>query len=294
MIPCPIDVRPNLAPGARRSDADRIVFVGRFDLHKGGDLMIDAFAHLASSRPGLCLDFVGPDRGIPEAPGRLVRIDEYIERRISDGEVARRIRVHGQKLPGQVDEFRRRGAVTIVPSRYETFGYTAVEALRLGCPVVAADVGGLREIVRDGQTGLLFRAGDSQSLAGTIERLLSAPEWAARLGEAGCRDVQSRYDAISIAENTLDLYASVSGHAAQNGRAQGFFETERMTILVPITLFGWVPCVLLLFLWLPPRRAVITAFLAGWLFLPAATFQLPGIPDYSKMMATCAESSWRP
>jgi hypothetical protein len=61
-----------------------------------------------------------------------------------------------------------------------------------------------------------------------------------------------------------------------------------MTILVPITLFGWVPCVLLLFLWLPPRRAVITAFMGGWLFLPAATFQLPGIPDYSKMAATCA------
>jgi hypothetical protein len=61
-----------------------------------------------------------------------------------------------------------------------------------------------------------------------------------------------------------------------------------MTILVPITLFGWVPCVLLLFLWLPPRRAVIVAFMVGWLFLPAATFQLPGIPDYSKMAATCA------
>lgn len=61
-----------------------------------------------------------------------------------------------------------------------------------------------------------------------------------------------------------------------------------MTILVPITLFGWVPCVMLLFLWLPPRRAVIAAFIGGWLFLPAATFHLPGIPDYSKMAATCA------
>ena len=61
-----------------------------------------------------------------------------------------------------------------------------------------------------------------------------------------------------------------------------------MTILVPITLFGWVPCVLLLFMWLPPRRAVVTAFMAGWLFLPSATFDLPGLPDYSKMAATCA------
>ena len=61
-----------------------------------------------------------------------------------------------------------------------------------------------------------------------------------------------------------------------------------MTILVPITLFGWVPCVLLLFMWHPPRRAVVTAFMAGWLILPAATFDLPGLPDYSKMTATCA------
>jgi hypothetical protein len=61
-----------------------------------------------------------------------------------------------------------------------------------------------------------------------------------------------------------------------------------MTILVPITLFGWVPSVLLLFMWLPPRRAVITAFMVGWLCLPAATFDLPGLPAYSKMTATCA------
>jgi hypothetical protein len=61
-----------------------------------------------------------------------------------------------------------------------------------------------------------------------------------------------------------------------------------MTILVPITLFGWVPCVLLLFMWLPPRRAVVVAFMAGWLFLPPYTFDLPGLPDYSKMAATCA------
>ena len=71
-------------------------------------------------------------------------------------------------------------------------------------------------------------------------------------------------------------------------RSRGPVEFACMTILVPITLFGWVPCVLLLFLWLPPRRAVIAAFMGGWLFLPAATFQLPGIPDYSKMAATCA------
>src|SRR5207249_880690 len=59
-----------------------------------------------------------------------------------------------------------------------------------------------------------------------------------------------------------------------------------MGFLVPLTLFGWIPFVLLLFLLLPPRRAVITAFLIAWLFLPMAGYKLSGLPDYTKMSAT--------
>jgi tetratricopeptide (TPR) repeat protein len=59
-----------------------------------------------------------------------------------------------------------------------------------------------------------------------------------------------------------------------------------MNIVVPIALFGWIPFVLLLFSSLPPRRAVITAFIAAWLFLPVAGYALPGLPDYTKMTAT--------
>src|SRR5438270_701411 len=59
-----------------------------------------------------------------------------------------------------------------------------------------------------------------------------------------------------------------------------------MGILVPITLFGWIPVVLLLFAVLPPRRAVILAFIGAWLFLPMAGYKIPGIPDYSKTSAT--------
>src|SRR3954465_3761745 len=50
----------------------------------------------------------------------------------------------------------------------------------------------------------------------------------------------------------------------------------------------WIPTVLVLFAVLPSRRAVIVSFLAAWLFLPMATYQLPFLPDYSKMSATCA------
>jgi glycosyltransferase involved in cell wall biosynthesis len=104
---------------------------------------------------------------------------------------------------------RRRGLLTVVPSRYETFGYTAVEALALGCPVIAASAGGLAETVCDQETGVLFDSGDARSLANQIAKLLDAPEWAARLGDAGHSDVARRYAPRTIAEQTLETYASV-------------------------------------------------------------------------------------
>ena len=57
--------------------------------------------------------------------------------------------------------------------------------------------------------------------------------------------------------------------------------------LVPLVLYGWVPIVFLMFMFLPPRHAVIFAFLGAWMFLPMAGFSLPLIPDYTKMTATC-------
>lgn len=59
-----------------------------------------------------------------------------------------------------------------------------------------------------------------------------------------------------------------------------------MTPLVPIALIGWLPAVLLLFALLPASRAILIAFIAGWLFLPVAGYSLPGLPDYDKTTAT--------
>ncbi len=60
-----------------------------------------------------------------------------------------------------------------------------------------------------------------------------------------------------------------------------------MNILVPIMMFGWIPLILFLFTKFPPRRAVIISFIFAWLFLPNAAYHLPGLPDYTKMSATC-------
>ncbi|NTV97881.1 MAG: hypothetical protein HGA70_01785, partial [Chlorobiaceae bacterium] len=53
-------------------------------------------------------------------------------------------------------------------------------------------------------------------------------------------------------------------------------------IMVPVAMFGWIPVVILLFKKLEPRLAASVAFVAGWMFLPIAAINLPGLPDYTK------------
>jgi hypothetical protein len=59
-----------------------------------------------------------------------------------------------------------------------------------------------------------------------------------------------------------------------------------MQFLTTFTLLAWIPCVVILFMTLPPRRAVVVAFLTAWLFLPMAGWKVPSLPDYTKMSAT--------
>ncbi|HWB20155.1 MAG TPA: hypothetical protein VG711_07645, partial [Phycisphaerales bacterium] len=59
-----------------------------------------------------------------------------------------------------------------------------------------------------------------------------------------------------------------------------------MPILVPITLFGWIFVAILLFATMPPRRAVLVAYIAAWMFLPESAISLPGFPDLTKITAT--------
>src|SRR5882757_4693765 len=61
-----------------------------------------------------------------------------------------------------------------------------------------------------------------------------------------------------------------------------------MSVLAHIVMAVWIPTVLVLFAVLGSRRAVIVSFLGAWLFLPMVTYPLSGMPDYSKMSATCA------
>jgi len=100
----------------------------------------------------------------------------------------------------------------VIPSLYEPFGLVALEAMASGCPCVAADTGGLREVV-PGDVGLRYRSRDARELATTIERVLADGPLRDRLVAEG-REHVLRFDWADVAERTARLYGEVlSGRA---------------------------------------------------------------------------------
>ena len=99
-----------------------------------------------------------------------------------------------------------RAAVVAVPSHREGFGVACAEAMAHARPVVASAVGGLLDLVVDGETGVLVPPRDVPALRGALERLLADPDLRRRLGEAGRARVQERFSWPAVTDATLAAY----------------------------------------------------------------------------------------
>lgn len=100
----------------------------------------------------------------------------------------------GQVGPAERDSLIAGSRFTVFPSHaYETFGKTILESYAQGRPVIASDMGSRRELVRDGETGLLYPTGDENALATAIRLLVGRPELAESMGNAGFQLVRYRH-----------------------------------------------------------------------------------------------------
>jgi glycosyltransferase involved in cell wall biosynthesis len=209
VIPNPVPV----VPAERRwsleaCDKKTILFVGRFDRHKGGDIVIDAFRTVAATRPEAELVFVGPHPGLLGADGRAQSIADYLDAHVPR-ELRARIHVVGPLPAQRIEPLRRQAFVTVMPSRYEIFGLALAEALAFGCPTVAANVGGIPEILLADRTGLLFEGGDAAALATKILTLFDQPERAADLGRAASADMERRMSPDVVARASIAYYEAL-------------------------------------------------------------------------------------
>lgn len=208
VIPNPVPMVPAEDLWSEQTcDADTILFVGRFDRVKGADILLQAFSRIAAKRPELRLVFVGPDNGLIEGP-REIGIQAYLQEQVP-APIRKQVVYRGTQTKQQIARERRRAALTVVSSRYETFSIAAAEAMAAGSPLIASRAGGIAEFVCDEQNGLLFDSGQPAELARQIERLLDDRGLAARLGARARADALERFSEASVAEQTRSFYEEV-------------------------------------------------------------------------------------
>ena len=192
-----------------RCDRKRLLFVGRFDKRKGGDVVLRAFDALASDDRSLQLTFVGPDGGVVDSQGHRLRFGDALETLCPA--TGSRIDYRGGLDPGSIYPLRTDAYLTIVASRWENQSYTALEAMAQGCPLVSSDAGGQSEFVIDGSTGLLAKAGSDEELRKRIATLLLEPRRAAELGQRAREHVLAQHSPAAVVAKTLEVYEAAIG-----------------------------------------------------------------------------------
>jgi len=190
------------------SDKQVLLVLGRLEPQKGHEFLIDALRRVVPRWPKLVALFAGE--------GRLE--SELMARR-----EAAHLTEHISFLGYRADTERLLAAADLVvlPSLFEGLPLVAVETLAMGRPFVATDVEGTREIVADGETGLLVTPADPASLAEGIERILADPALGARLGCRGRALVEDKFDIRRQIAKTFDVYRQLlSGTPIRKARAR--------------------------------------------------------------------------
>jgi glycosyltransferase involved in cell wall biosynthesis len=195
-------IAPHAAPAAYSAGEPRLLCVGRLIPIKGHIVLLRAFAAARQRLPGLRLDIAG--RGPLEPALRA------LARELG---VADAVRFLGHVSP--IQRAIEASAIVMVPSLGEGFGMVALEAMERARPVIAASIGGLGELVRHGETGLLVEPGVAEPLAAAIVELAGDLDRAARMGAAGRRRAVEEFVEARCTDRTEILYRSAL--AQRNG-----------------------------------------------------------------------------
>lgn len=203
-IPLGLDDWTDLKNGqASFNDSDyviRIAFIGRLESRKGIDVFLETVPDLIKKYENVYIDIVGNDK--------INTFGGYTFRRLFEAkhpELAGHPRIvfHGEVNDKSLRNFYCSSDIIVAPSRFESFGLVHLEAMMYGKPIIGCSIGGMKEIIEDGLTGLLAEPGNAASLRGLIEKLAEDQELRLKLGVNARKSYLEKYTARKMAEGVI-------------------------------------------------------------------------------------------
>lgn len=211
VIPYPLGESRILKREESTWESGTICYVGRLERRKGVTEWIEAAVSVAAEYPTARFEFVGADTF--DAEGASIR--ELGESKIPK-DLKARFCFRGERKRSSLSKFLAQARIAVVPSRWENFPNTCLEAMGSGVPVIASRDGGTREMIEDGRTGWLAKTPSSEGLAEALKRALETP--AARIAEMGrdaASDIRLICDNNGIVEKQLDFRTNISQQGAK-------------------------------------------------------------------------------
>jgi starch synthase len=184
--------------------APTVVFVGRVTRQKGLPVLLRAAADID---PAVQLVICAGQADTPEIESEVGELGRRLR-----ASRARVIWLSGMLAKREVIQLLTHATVFACPSLYEPLGIVNLEAMACGTAVVGSRVGGIPEVVTDGETGLLVPSGDPPALARAINELAADERRAAEMGRLGRKRAAADFSWGSIAAQTAALYAELAGN----------------------------------------------------------------------------------
>jgi starch synthase len=179
-----------------------VVFVGRVTRQKGLPVLLRAAEWID---PSAQLVLCAGQADTAELQAEVTGLVEHL--RASRSGV---IWLPGMLAKSEVIQILSHATVFVCPSEYEPLGIVNLEAMACGCAVVASAVGGIPEVVADGETGRLVPPGDERALAAAVNELIANPAMAAEFGARGRKRAVDEFSWDKIAAQTAGLYAELA------------------------------------------------------------------------------------
>ena len=170
--------------------------IARLEEQKGHLYLIKALPRIIQKYPSFKLQLIGG--------GSLL---EKLEKEAAALDINNAIEFLGDRQ--DIPELLPKLDVFILPSLWEGLGIAILEAQAVGVPVLASNVGGIKEIVKDGETGLLFEPKDSPAIFNSIARLVANPDLTAKIVEQANKQVRADFDYKIMVRNYTDLYLTL-------------------------------------------------------------------------------------